>query len=739
MDMGMFFESSNVLFLSFFLGATILFLVILYPNANIAGGHQTTSGQVIRFLCEDYEIRFHCGPSLSKLKGFEVNGNWSELYRPLSIPVFVEGNFSKAIELDSARSRDTLEINNSKSINPSNFSISFWVKSLPQPFGVMLSHSSDDSDAGWDFVMYENGTASFRVMSSNQTYTEASDNNYNYSKSLDKFTHIVGTFNGSTIKMYRNGELVTQRPYHGEYIADPGTPLRIGGAARSSGQLLWSGTVDDLALYDRALDGEQIMKINKGGTTKLSNETSIHPVSHWSFDNTLADVAIRNSNDGNMRTLIASLAFAPDGTLFFSEKNTGKIRVMKDGKVSDTPFAVISDYHVAEEQGVLSLVVDPHFEDNHYVYLYYTAGNDERLVERVIRFTDINGTGHNKVTIVDNIPALDGYHAGGALAFGSDDKLYVGVGDATQSVFAQNPSVLLGKVLRINRDGTIPEDNPYPNSPVYTLGHRNIYGIAFDTKSGLGIIAENGDVLYDEINVMRKRGNYGYPTFQPENIAPELANSSSSIIPVRSYWETIAPTQAIFYEGAGYPPALDNSYVFGGFNGDIYSVRFNYTDVSIEDELRIDLPIFPYTAVTSISASPLTGEIYFAGNALYKLTAIDLGSVVQTVFPINFEFSSNFNRVNEVNVFKNGDEKKMTINFTSSELIENEDRPDNLFLNINIPKSLMPDICKVGKIDTEDGSTSVEYSVEDDSSSNVIKLKYLPSITYNLEILGSCS
>ena len=100
---------------------------------------------------------------------------------------------------------------------------------------------------------------------------------------------------------------------------------------------------------------------------------------------------------------------------------------------------------------------------------------------------------------------------------------------------AQNPTILLGKVLRIDRDGKIPEDNPIENSPVYTLGHRNIYGIAFDNKSQFGLIAENGDDIYDEINIIAKGGNYGFPAFQPPNISPELANESLSIQPVRSY------------------------------------------------------------------------------------------------------------------------------------------------------------------------------------------------------------
>ncbi|MGC1132693.1 MAG: PQQ-dependent sugar dehydrogenase [Nitrososphaeraceae archaeon] len=96
----------------------------------------------------------------------------------------------------------------------------------------------------------------------------------------------------------------------------------------------------------------------------------------------------------------------------------------------------------------------------------------------------------------------------------------------------KEPSILLGKVLRIDRDGKIPEDNPFPDSPVYRCSSRNIYGIAFDPKSGLGLIAENGNDLYDEINILSKGGNYGFPTMQPPNVAPETGDSNSSIRPV---------------------------------------------------------------------------------------------------------------------------------------------------------------------------------------------------------------
>jgi hypothetical protein len=204
------------------------------------------------------------------------------------------------------------------------------------------------------------------------------------------------------------------------------------------------------------------------------------------------------------------------------------------------------------------------------------------------------------------------------MAFGLDDMLYITVGDATEHIFAQDPSIVIGKVLRINKDGTIPQDNPYPNSPVYTIGHRNMYGIAFN-DDGIGLVTENGDVRYDEINLITKGGNYGFPISQPANEPPELANDTS-IKPLRSYWETIAPTQMIYYEGDAIPE-LKGMYLFGSFTGDIYAIRLSEDEKSIVQEIKIDLEHYPFVPTVGIAQSP-DGKIYYGGYQIYTLDSI---------------------------------------------------------------------------------------------------------------------
>ena len=311
------------------------------------------------------------------------------------------------------------------------------------------------------------------------------------------------------------------------------------------------------------------------------------------------------------------MAFSPDGRLFYTEKNSGNIKILQNNKVLDRSFATLSDVYVNWEQGLLGITLDPDFEQNHFVYVYYTARGiaSSDPVNRVVRFTEENNVGKDVKVLLDNIPASKGYHSGGALAFGPDDKLYITVGDATEHPFAQDPGILIGKLLRINRDGTFPQDNPFPNSPVYTLGHRNMYGIAFD-KYGDGLLSENGDYYYDEINLIQKGGNYGFPTFQPANRLPELVNSSTSIKPLRSYWDTIAPTQMIYYTGDKIP-LLKNKFVVGSYSGDFYVLRLDNQTKEIVEESRIDLENYPFKPVVGIAQSP-EGDVYFGAYAIFN-------------------------------------------------------------------------------------------------------------------------
>jgi Glucose / Sorbosone dehydrogenase len=309
--------------------------------------------------------------------------------------------------------------------------------------------------------------------------------------------------------------------------------------------------------------------------------------------------------------------------------------------------------------------------------------------------------------IMDNIPASRGYHSGGAMAFGPDGKLYITVGDATEHVFAQDPAIVIGKVLRINKDGTIPVDNPYANSPVYNIGHRNMYGIAFDTM-GTGLITENGDFRYDEINTIEKGRNYGFPTLQPPNLPP-LLEHNDSVKPLRTYWDTVAPTQMIYYTG-DMVPELKGMYLFGTFTGDIYAVKLDDSKKNVVQEIHIELGHFPFVPTIGIAQSP-DGKIYYGAYQIYTLDSI--GPQEQTQFNVQVDAPS---AVDVADVTVNEAQKSVVIDASVNATIASDST-----LTVKIPKSLLDGVSTVG-IEGQHGA-NVDFTVDSsDPSFNIVKI-----------------
>lgn len=238
-----------------------------------------------------------------------------------------------------------------------------------------------------------------------------------------------------------------------------------------------------------------------------------------------------------------ALAFSPDGRLFFTER-TGQLRVIADGSLQAEPVATFEVAAVGEA-GLLGLALDPDFSQNHYLYVYYTYINQEgNLKNRVVRLREAGGSILNQEVLLDDIPGAL-IHDGGRLKFGPDGKLYITTGDAVQAELAQQQESLAGKILRLNSDGSIPSDNPFPNSPVYSLGHRNPQGLAWNAETGDLYATEHGPSGHDEVNLIRPGGNYGWPRAQGQAGVPGL------IDPVlESGGDTWAPAGASFYSGA---------------------------------------------------------------------------------------------------------------------------------------------------------------------------------------------
>ena len=248
------------------------------------------------------------------------------------------------------------------------------------------------------------------------------------------------------------------------------------------------------------------------------------------------------------------MAFAPDGRMFVTER-PGRIRVVEDGELLDGPFAEV-DVWAQSEAGLMGIALDPDFADNGRLYVCYTYIDDQRgPTNRVARLTEANGVGTDHTVILDGIPGARN-HNGCRLRFGADDKLYVTMGDAQSEGNAQDPESPSGKVLRLNADGSAPTDNPFPNSLVYTLGHRNPQGIAWHPDTGEAFITEHGPSDNDEINVLRAGRNYGWPEVRG------IRDNDGYEDPIIAYSPTLALAGATFYSGGPLPLHWTNSYFF---------------------------------------------------------------------------------------------------------------------------------------------------------------------------------
>lgn len=203
-----------------------------------------------------------------------------------------------------------------------------------------------------------------------------------------------------------------------------------------------------------------------------------------------------------------AIDLAEDGRLFFTER-PGRIRVIENGTLLEDPAAFIN-VEQRGESGLLGLTLHPDFADNHLIYIYHTYANGSNVFNKVVALTERDNKIIESKTIIDGIPAAD-RNDGGRIKFGPDGMLYIATGDARQPDLAQNANSLAGKILRLNPDGTMPEDNPFEGSPVYSYGHRNIQGLAWHPSTGELYASEHGEEGNDEINIIRPGVNYGWP------------------------------------------------------------------------------------------------------------------------------------------------------------------------------------------------------------------------------------
>jgi glucose/arabinose dehydrogenase len=309
------------------------------------------------------------------------------------------------------------------------------------------------------------------------------------------------------------------------------------------------------------------------------------------------------------------MAWAP-GTkkLFFTEKETGRIRVMAGRRLLARACADL-DVEGSGERGALGIVLHPRFRKNHLLYVYYT--NRSPLENRVARFRVADNRCRDKRVIVRGLPTKGATnHNGGQLVF-AGGKLFVSTGDAADPATAQDKSSRLGKILRYNPDGSIPDGNPFSRSgdrsPVWSYGHRNPFGLAVKPGTDRIYETENGPNCDDELNRIRRGVNYGWG---PGYSCGSAGVGDSPRGPLRRWSSVIVPTDPWWYEGR--MKSLSGSLYVGDFSGDgdLHRLFLNAKGTRVRRDRVIHTAP---SGIVDVSKGP-GGWLYFmTPSALYRV------------------------------------------------------------------------------------------------------------------------
>lgn len=249
-----------------------------------------------------------------------------------------------------------------------------------------------------------------------------------------------------------------------------------------------------------------------------------------------------------------ALAFLPGGDLIFTER-PGNVKLIKKGSREPKLLKKIGDVAADGEGGLLGVAVHPDYRDNRFVYLYYTYRRGGRTLNKVVRYTLRGGELKEDKVVIDKIPG-NVNHNGGRLKFGPDGLLYITAGDSLESGLAQDKGSLAGKILRLEDDGGIPDGNPFPGSPVYSIGHRNPQGLAWDDRGRLWE-TEHGNSGNDEVNLIEPGKNYGWPAIEDDESSAGMRKPAA-----QSRGDTWAPSGAAWFDGSLYFAGLRGQALF---------------------------------------------------------------------------------------------------------------------------------------------------------------------------------
>jgi glucose/arabinose dehydrogenase len=260
-----------------------------------------------------------------------------------------------------------------------------------------------------------------------------------------------------------------------------------------------------------------------------------------------------------------SVVFTSPARMLVTER-AGRIRVVENGTLRKEPLGVLEDVEETGESGMMGLALAPDYETSRLLYVSYAYDAPGGIEVRVVRYRDEGSRLSGRRVIVDRLPAAR-FHAGSRIRFGPDGKLYVTTGDATRRELAQRMDSLAGKTLRLNPDGSVPADNPFRSSPIFSLGHRNAQGLDWHPSSNLQFQTEHGPSGFDgpgggdEVNLVEAGKNYGWPLIHHRQARQGL------ISPLLEYTPALAPAGGSFARG-GRMASFRNDFFFATLLGE---------------------------------------------------------------------------------------------------------------------------------------------------------------------------
>lgn len=344
--------------------------------------------------------------------------------------------------------------------------------------------------------------------------------------------------------------------------------------------------------------------------------------------------------------------FAPDGRLFILLKR-GTVRVFNNGSLVSAP-ALNLQVTDNSERGLLGIAFDPAFTSNRFVYLYYTTPSSDPK-NRVSRFV-VNGDTidrNSERIILDGIRSDAGNHNAGWIQFGRDGKLYIATGDGGASrELSQSLSSINGKILRVNSDGSIPSDNPFAGQQnrrgeIFCYGLRNPWRFTFDSVNGTMIIADVGQNQFEEVDIGRRGGNFGWPNVEGRS------NNSNFVNPIFVYDHnggSASITGGIVYHGNSFPAEFDGAYFYGDFVlGFIRYLKLSSSNAVISDnEFSPDAG-----SIVHMTQGP-DGAIYYALIGESQVRKIQFGSGNNSIPVVKVSSNTKFGSL------------PLTVNFSSA-------------------------------------------------------------------------